>query len=128
MKKIVGAGSARRKSEKESGSQARGRTTSGMVAHCFLVMFFRVSCLFLGELVGPWGSYLREIQTSISHNTQEEQKRIKVVLSALGLSLVENYVTQNSKCSAPCIIHAWETADNLCSHFIKHVTISPGLR
>lgn len=25
-------------------------------------------CLFLGELLKPWGSCLREIQTSISHN------------------------------------------------------------
>lgn len=27
---------------------------------------------FWGNCSGPWGSYLREIQTSISHNMQEE--------------------------------------------------------
>lgn len=32
---------------------------------------FSGSCLFLGELLRPFGSYLREIQTSISHNIRK---------------------------------------------------------
>lgn len=66
------AGSGRRIRRKESGSQAAAGTASGAVAHSFLLTFFGASCLFLGELLKPWGSYLREKQTPISHNMQDK--------------------------------------------------------
>lgn len=56
-----------KKKEKRDESYALGKITSGTGLHSFLITFFGF-CLFLGELLKPWGSCLREIQTSISHN------------------------------------------------------------
>lgn len=84
----------------------------------YLFIFSSRPCLFPGELFRRWGSHLGQMETSISHNKQEDQRSIRVELSSPASSHVP-----------PPALHytCMEPVDNLRSHSIKHVTASLGL-
>lgn len=85
-----------------------------ILANCFFFFFFSsCSCLFPGELFRQWGSHLGQIETSISHNKQENQKSIRVELFSPALSGVH---TPRS------ITHAWKRSQpSFPSHKTCHV-------
>lgn len=92
-----------------------------ILANCFLFFFFSsCSCLFPGELFRQWGSHLGQIETSISHSKQENQKSIRVELFSPALSGVH---------TPPAPLHMHGNGHNLRSHLIKHVMFTrPVLR
>lgn len=102
----------------------------GFLFFFFLVLFvfflLLASCLFLGELVGPWGSHLGgNTDINLPQQAGGTDMHRRVGRSAISSEL-RDAVLEMQRPPHRCLINAWETAGNLCSHFIKHVTISPG--
>lgn len=104
--------------EKEGAKLQRRQHLLPAVAHSyprqlFFFFFSSCSCLFPGELFRQWGSHLGQIETSISHNKQENQKSIRVELFSPALSGVH---TPRS------ITHAWKRSQpSFPSHKTCHV-------